>query len=131
MSTPLPFHDRAMRNHSDSHSNSDSGCESASFPSAGGAKDDRPGRQPGFPRPKGRSPSGAAESLKLPATRFPFEASWLRGFAAFPVPSFREGKRLNKPPSLKAAKGRAMESHLYILHFTPYHALHDIQLLTT
>ncbi len=59
---------------------------SGSFPSAGGASDDRPRRQPGFPRPTGRSPSGTAKSLKLPATRFPFEASRLRGFSGPVLP---------------------------------------------
>ena len=35
--------------------------DSGPFPSAGGAADDSPGREPGFPRPDGQSPSGAAE----------------------------------------------------------------------
>ena len=38
--------------------------DSASFPSAGCASDDRPGREPGFPLPEGQSPSGAAESVE-------------------------------------------------------------------
>ncbi len=45
-----------------------------------------PGVSPGFPRHKGRSPSGAPESLKLPAARSPFAASRLRGFSSPVLP---------------------------------------------
>ncbi len=43
----------------------------------------------------------------------------LAAFAAFQTPTFREGERPNKPPSLQAAKGtgtKAMGSRLYIIH---------------
>jgi hypothetical protein len=64
-----------------------------------------PGVSPGFPGSRAGAPAGRQNPWSSLPSVFPLR---LRGFAASPVPSFREGKRLNKPPSFKAAKGRAM-----------------------